>query len=93
MIQGETGTGKGVLARWLHANSRRTSEAFVDLNCGGLSRELLDTELFGHEKGAFTGAVKSKPGLLEIADKGRLENQALVASRPWISRPRIFPGK
>ncbi len=70
LIQGETGTGKGVLARWLHDNSRRATEAFVDLNCGGLSRDLLETDLFGHEKGAFTGAVQGKIGLLEIAHKG-----------------------
>src|SRR3546814_2268444 len=54
LILGETGTGKGVLARWLHENSPRADEAFVDLNCAGLTRELLETELFGHEKGAFT---------------------------------------
>ena len=53
LILGETGTGKGVLARWLHENSPRADEAFVDLNCAGLTRELLETELFGHEKGAF----------------------------------------
>ena len=70
LIQGETGTGKGVLARWMHDNGRRSAEPFVDLNCGGLSRDLLETELFGHEKGAFTGAVQSKSGLLEIAHKG-----------------------
>ena len=70
LIQGETGTGKGVLARWLHQNGPRASGPFVDLNCGTLSRELLETELFGHERGAFTGAVQSKSGLLEIAHKG-----------------------
>jgi len=70
LIQGETGTGKGVLARWMHDNGRRSAEPFVDLNCGGLSRDLLETELFGHERGAFTGAVQSKSGLLEIAHKG-----------------------
>lgn len=70
LIGGETGTGKGVLARWLHAHGSRAEEAFVDLNCGGLSREFLETELFGHEKGAFTGAAGQKPGLLEIADRG-----------------------
>ena len=63
LILGETGTGKGVLARWLHENSPRAEEAFVDLNCAGLSRELLETELFGHEKGAFTSATASKQGL------------------------------
>jgi DNA-binding NtrC family response regulator len=70
LIRGETGTGKGVLARWLHENGPRRDEAFVDLNCAGLSRELLETELFGHEKGAFTGAVAAKPGLMEIAHRG-----------------------
>ena len=70
LILGETGTGKGVLARWLHEHSSRSAEAFVDLNCGGFTRDLLETELFGHEKGAFTGAVQAKVGLLEIAHKG-----------------------
>ncbi len=70
LVQGETGTGKGVLAHWLHEHSLRAAEPFVDLNCGGLSRELLESELFGYEKGAFTGAVQSKAGLLEIAHKG-----------------------
>ncbi len=70
LIQGETGTGKGVLARWLHQNGSRASAPFVDLNCGALSRDLLETELFGHERGAFTGAVQTKTGLLEIAHKG-----------------------
>lgn len=70
LIRGETGSGKGVLAGWLHANGPRREECFLDLNCAGLSRELLETELFGHEKGAFTGAVASKLGLLEVADRG-----------------------
>lgn len=70
LIQGETGSGKSVLAAWLHQHSTRADEAFVDLNCAGLSREFLETELFGHEKGAFTGAVQAKSGLLEVAHKG-----------------------
>jgi DNA-binding NtrC family response regulator len=70
LIEGETGTGKGVLARWLHRKGPRADEPFVDLNCAGLSREFLETELFGHEKGAYTGAVTSKPGLLEVAHRG-----------------------
>ncbi len=70
LIQGETGTGKGVLARWLHESGPRREEAFVDLNCAGLSKELIETELFGHEKGAFTGAVAAKQGLLEMAHRG-----------------------
>jgi len=72
LICGETGTGKGVLARWLHQNGPRAEEAFVDLNCAGLSRDLLETELFGHEKGAFTGAVAAKQGLFEIAHRGTM---------------------
>jgi DNA-binding NtrC family response regulator len=72
LIQGETGAGKGVLARWLHERGPRAEEAFVDLNCAGLSREFLETELFGHEKGAFTGATAAKPGLLEVAHRGTI---------------------
>jgi len=70
LILGETGSGKGVLARWVHANGPRREEAFVNLNCAGLSRELLESELFGHERGAFTGAVTPKPGLLEVGHRG-----------------------
>jgi transcriptional regulator with PAS, ATPase and Fis domain len=70
LLLGETGTGKGVLAAWLHRHSRRAAEPFVDLNCAGLSAEFLASELFGHERGSFTGALTSKPGLLEIADQG-----------------------
>jgi DNA-binding NtrC family response regulator len=70
LIQGETGAGKGVLARWLHRNGPRADEAFVDVSCATFSREFLETELFGHEKGAFTGAAVAKPGLLEVAHRG-----------------------
>ena len=72
LIEGETGSGKGVLARWLHAAGPRRGEPWVDLDCAGLSRSLLESELFGHERGAFTGAVAAKPGLLEVADRGTL---------------------
>jgi DNA-binding NtrC family response regulator len=72
LLRGETGSGKGVLTRWLHTHGPRAEERFVDLNCAGLSRELLENELFGHERGAFTGAQSAKPGLLEIAHKGTL---------------------
>jgi DNA-binding NtrC family response regulator len=72
LILGETGSGKGVLARWLHRSGMRPDEAFVDLNCAGLSREFLESELFGHEKGAFTGAVAAKPGLFEVAHRGTM---------------------
>jgi len=72
LIQGETGSGKGVLAGWLHRNSRRRDESFVDLNCAGLSKEFLESELFGHKKGAFTGAAQDKQGLLDLAHRGTL---------------------
>src|SRR5579864_480465 len=72
LIQGETGTGKGVLANWFHENGPRSEEAFVDLNCAGLSREFLETELFGYEKVAYTGAVNAKPGLLEVGHRGTI---------------------
>ena len=70
VILGETGTGKGVLARWLHRNGPRSEEAFVEINCASLSREFLESEMFGHEKGSFTGAVTAKQGLLEVAHRG-----------------------
>src|SRR5262249_42212260 len=70
LIQGETGVGKEVFAERLHAKSRRAAAPLLRLNCGGFTESLLDSELFGHEKGAFTGADRAKPGLLENADGG-----------------------
>jgi DNA-binding NtrC family response regulator len=70
LVCGETGSGKGVLARWLHRTSPRCDEPFVELNCAGFARDLVESELFGHERGAFTGAITKKAGLLEIADGG-----------------------
>jgi DNA-binding NtrC family response regulator len=70
LLLGETGTGKSLLARWIHDHGTRAEEAFVNLNCAGLSREFLESELFGHERGAFTGAVTAKPGLLEVGHRG-----------------------
>ena len=70
LIQGGTGTGKSELARWLHRHSSRAPESMLELNCGGFTREFLETELFGHEKGAFTGAIAAKVGLLEAAHRG-----------------------
>jgi DNA-binding NtrC family response regulator len=89
LILGETGSGKGVLTRWLHAHSRRAAERFVDLNCAGLSRELLENELFGHQRGAFTGAQAVKPGLLEIADKGTLFLDEIGDIDPLV-QPRLL---
>lgn len=70
LIVGETGTGKEVLARYLHEQSKRADKPFLGLNCGALSEDLLNNELFGHERGAFTGATAGKPGLLETAAGG-----------------------
>jgi two-component system, NtrC family, response regulator AtoC len=70
LVLGETGTGKEVISETLHRMSPRANGPFLRLNCGGFTESLLESELFGHEKGAFTGAVATKPGLLESADGG-----------------------
>jgi two-component system, NtrC family, response regulator AtoC len=72
LIHGETGTGKEVFARQIHANSPRASSPFIKLNCAALPSELVESELFGYERGAFTGAFQKKPGMFEMADGGTL---------------------
>ena len=72
LIRGESGTGKEIVARLLHSLSSRKNEPFIKVNCAAIPRELLEAELFGYEKGAFTGAHKTKPGRFEIASKGTI---------------------
>jgi len=72
LIQGETGTGKELVARAIHYSSKRKRNKFIAINCGALSDNLLESELFGHEKGSFTGAIRQKIGKLELADQGTL---------------------
>lgn len=72
LLTGETGSGKEIFARAIHAGSPRAGKAFVAVNCSAFSRELLESELFGHKAGSFTGAVKDKKGLFEAADRGTM---------------------
>ncbi|MBF0547931.1 MAG: sigma-54-dependent Fis family transcriptional regulator [Candidatus Riflebacteria bacterium] len=72
LIQGESGTGKELVAHAIHANSQRAKENFIPVNCGALPDSIIESELFGHEKGAFTGAIGQKSGYFEIANKGTI---------------------
>ena len=72
LIRGETGTGKELLARAIHQNSRRKQRPFITINCGAIPKDLMESELFGHTRGSFTGAVAPKKGKVEMADGGTL---------------------
>ncbi len=72
LITGENGTGKELVAHWLHEKSDRSSQAFIEVNCAAIPSELIESELFGHEKGSFTSAVKQRKGNFELADNGTL---------------------
>ncbi len=72
LVTGESGTGKELLVRALHDNSLRCDKPFVPINCGAIPKDLLESELFGHEKGAFTHAIKTRPGRFEMADSGTI---------------------
>ena len=99
LLQGETGVGKEVIARRLHAFSPRASRPFVKLNCAALPSELVESELFGYERGAFTGAFKSTPGKFEMAHKGTIlldeigdmDTKLQAKLAPGIARHEVLP--
>ena len=84
LIQGKTGTGKEVLARFIHAASNRAEAVFIPINCGALPENLLESELFGHERGAFTGASQTRRGIFELANHGTLLLDEIGDASPMI---------
>src|ERR1700735_2393528 len=84
LITGESGTGKDQLARWIHEQGSRHDAPFLKIDCASLPAELVESELFGHEKGAFTGAVAQKPGRLEMARAGTIVLDEVAALAPGI---------
>jgi transcriptional regulator with PAS, ATPase and Fis domain len=95
IITGESGTGKELVARAIHANSPRKFYPFVSVHCGALSESLLESELFGHEKGAFTGAMYNRKGRFEMADSGTifLDEIATVSTKMQIELLRVLETK
>lgn len=84
LITGESGTGKDQLARWIHEHGPRRSAPFLKIDCASLPAELVESELFGHERGAFTGAVARKPGRLELAQGGTIALDEIAALAPGV---------
>src|SRR5271154_6131649 len=82
LITGESGTGKDQLARWIHQHGSRRDAPFLKIDCASLPSELVESELFGHERGAFTGAVARKPGRLEMAQGGTIVLDEVAALAP-----------
>ena len=82
LLYGDGGTGKEVLARWIHANSSAANGPFISVNCAAIPRTLLESELFGYEKGAFTGARNAKPGRVELAENGTLFLDEIAEMEP-----------
>jgi transcriptional regulator with PAS, ATPase and Fis domain len=95
IITGESGTGKELVARAIHANSPRKFFPLVSVHCGALSESLLESELFGHEKGAFTGAIYNRKGRFEMADNGTifLDEIATISSKMQIELLRVLESK
>jgi DNA-binding NtrC family response regulator len=89
LLHGETGTGKELAARALHARSRRADGPFVVFDCGAVAAELVESELFGHERGAFTGALAARPGVFEAADEGTLFIDE-IGELPLALQPRLL---
>jgi formate hydrogenlyase transcriptional activator len=89
LIEGETGTGKELIAHAIHTASQRYGRAFIKLNCAAIPLDLLESELFGHEKGAFTGAIAQKVGRFEMADKGTLFLDE-VGDIPPVLQPKLL---
>ena len=84
-ISGESGVGKEVVARMIHLRSTRRQQPFVKVNCAALPGELLESELFGYEQGAFTGAVRAKPGKFELANKGTIFLDEIAEMSPHLA--------